>query len=315
MSTSVSLSAPAQGEAGPRSERRGIALMAAGGVVLGTIGIFLVEAAQPPQIALLARCLFGAATLALWALASGRWRELRWPREAGAAVLGTGLLMALNWLLFFAAIPLTSIAVATVVFHVQPFILIAIAAVVQRERIAASRLLAIAAALVGLTLASGVLGEPARADGGYALGLGMCLAGAFAYAGVTWLARRAARVGPLTLSWWQCVVGALAIAPWVAVSGGVAGTQAQWPWLVGLGIVHTGLAYVLLYAGIARLPAGRIALLQFVYPATAIVVDAAVYARPLEGGQWLGVALLGAALWSVGSAPEAARGAAAGQGR
>jgi drug/metabolite transporter (DMT)-like permease len=53
---------------------------------------------------------------------------------------------------------------------------------------------------------------------------------------------------------------------------------------------------VLLYAGVSRLPAGRMALLQFVYPASAIVFDALVYGRTLSGIQLAGGALLLASL-------------------
>ena len=64
-------------------------------------------------------------------------------------------------------------------------------------------------------------------------------------------------------------------------------------------MLHTALAYVLLYGGMQRLPASQIAPLQFVYPACAVLVDAAVYGRVLGPLQLLGVALLGAALWSA----------------
>ena len=53
---------------------------------------------------------------------------------------------------------------------------------------------------------------------------------------------------------------------------------------------------MVLYAGMARLPTGRIAVLQFVYPATAVVVDWLVYGRVLTPLQMAGVALIGAAL-------------------
>ena len=49
----------------------------------------------------------------------------------------------------------------------------------------------------------------------------------------------------------------------------------------------------------ARLPAGRIALLQFVYPAAAVLVDRVVYGRSLSVLQAAGVALMGAALWAL----------------
>ena len=74
---------------------------------------------------------------------------------------------------------------------------------------------------------------------------------------------------------------------------------APWAWLAGLGILHTGLAYVLLYAGMARLGTGRIAVLQFVYPATAVLVDWLVYGRALSPLQMTGVGLIGAALWTL----------------
>ena len=74
---------------------------------------------------------------------------------------------------------------------------------------------------------------------------------------------------------------------------------AAWGWLVGLGAIHTGLAYVVLYAGMARLSTSRIALLQFVYPAAAVLVDWLVYARALGAVQLLGVALMAVALLGV----------------
>jgi len=79
-----------------------------------------------------------------------------------------------------------------------------------------------------------------------------------------------------------------------------------WGWLAGLGLIHTGLAYVLLYAGMAPLPAARVALLQFVYPAVAVLVDWAVYGRALQPLQWLGVLVMGVAL-AAARRPGAAR--------
>jgi drug/metabolite transporter (DMT)-like permease len=49
----------------------------------------------------------------------------------------------------------------------------------------------------------------------------------------------------------------------------------------------------------ARLPTGRIAVLQFVYPVTAVLLDWAVYGRALSALQLAGVALIGAALWTL----------------
>jgi drug/metabolite transporter (DMT)-like permease len=55
-----------------------------------------------------------------------------------------------------------------------------------------------------------------------------------------------------------------------------------------------------------RLPAARVALLQFVYPAVAVLVDWAVYGRALQPLQWLGVLVMGIAL-AAARRPGAAR--------
>ena len=105
-------------------------------------------------------------------------------------------------------------------------------------------------------------------------------------------------MGSFALSTGQCAVGALALSAWPLVHG-LPEWGTTWGWLAGLGVLHTGLAYVLLYAGMARLATGRVAVLQFVYPATAVLVDWAMYGRALGPVQMAGVALIGAALWTV----------------
>ena len=156
-------------------------------------------------------------------------------------------------------------------------------------------------ALVGLALATDLFdGAPEDSSHSphYVSGLLMCLGGSLSYAGVTLIAKAAKQVSSFALAAWQCVVGTLALAVWPALQGWPA-WGSTWGWLVGLGVIHTGLAYVVLYAGMARLGTGRIALLQFVYPAAAVLVDWLAYGRALTALQMAGVALMGLALVKV----------------
>jgi drug/metabolite transporter (DMT)-like permease len=282
-------------------EREGRRLMVAGGLLLGTIGIFFVEAGEDPLTAVWFRCLFGAATLLAWAGATGRLAELRLRRAGAPAALGSGVLMLLNWVLFFEAVSRTSIGVATVVFHVQPFWVMALAAWRFGERVTALQCLAGVVALAGLALATGSFDAgavQAAREPAYLVGIGLCLAASLSYAGVTLIAKSTHAVTPLAMAWWQCVVGGVLAAAWPLWNGWPA-PGIGWLWLAGLGVLHTGLAYVILFAGMARLPAGRIALLQFVYPVTAIVVDGLVYGRIPGATQIAGIGLMMAALWAA----------------
>ena len=280
-------------------EREGLWLMVAGGVLLGTIGVFLEQAGQSPLTAVWFRCAFGLLALLAWGAVTGRLRELRLRGRLLAAALAAGVLVVFNWATFFAAIERTSIGVATVVVHVQPVWVMLLGAWWWRERISPRQAVAVVVALLGLALASGVLDEgPAAIDRAYLIGLLLCLVGSLTYAVVTLLAKAAQSVGSYAFATWQCGVGAVLLAWWPWLNGWPSVGPA-WGWLVGLGVLHTGLAYVLLYAGMARLPTARIAVLQFVYPGAAVGIDLLVYGRALSTLQTAGVLLMGLALWSA----------------
>ena len=292
--------APAPAQAAPTAqETRGQWLMIAGGVLLGTVGVFVQEAGQHPLVTVLFRCAFGALALLAWGLATGRVRELRVRGRSWAVVVATGLLMVLNWALFFAAIPRTSIGVATIVFHIQPVWIMLFGTLVLREAVAPRQVAAMLAALLGLVLTTGLLGGDAAAWGpDHVSGLLMCLAGSLCYAAVTILAKTEKVVTPFALAWWQCAVGTVLLL-WVPLVHGWPQAPSSWAWLAGLGVLHTGLAYAILFAGMARLTLGRIAVLQYVYPLTAIVLDWAVYGRALGAVQLAGVGLMAGALLVV----------------
>lgn len=126
----------------------------------------------------------------------------------------------------------------------------------------------------------------------------MCLAGALCYASMGLIVKLAQGISSFALAWWQCLVGTVLLSGWPLLHGWPAMGPA-WGWLAGLGIIHTGLAYVLLYAGMARLPTSRVALLQFVYPAAAVLIDWGVYGHGQSLLQMLGIALMGAALLTL----------------
>ena len=283
----------------------GAGLVVVGGLLMGTLGLFLEQAGQHPLTAVFFRCIFGGAALLAFALATGRVKELRPTRQGMAVAALTGSPMVVMWASFFAAIQWTSIALATVTFHLQPLWLLLAGTWLFGERLGLARALGVFGAFAGLTMATGLLrsglpgGQPL-----FAWGLVLAVLGSVCYAAVSLLAQRQRALSSLGLTFWQCATGTLLLAWWPAWHGLPAlwggWPAATWGWLVGLGVLHTGLAYALIYAGVQRLEVGRIALLQFVYPIAAIVLDVAIYGRALNGMQWAGVLLMGVALWWAG---------------
>ncbi|WP_168790882.1 DMT family transporter [Paraburkholderia aromaticivorans] len=272
--------------------QHGAITLASVGLLMGTLGIFVEEARLGALTLVFFRCLFGFLSLAAYCAWKGFFTRAHFTRRTVTLALITGVLMVTQWVGFFDAIHRTSIAVATVVFHVQPFWVVLIGAALFNERLGMDRLGWIAAAFVGLVLASGVVAtENLQGHTSYLIGVGEALAGSVLYASVTLIAKGLGNLRPHLLTLAQCAVGVVClplIAPLTAVHIG----PMQWFWLVGMGVLHTGLSYVLIYGALPKLSTPIIAVLLFVYPLTAIVVDAVVYGRALSMPQLAGMVLI-----------------------
>ncbi|MFF8379657.1 DMT family transporter [Streptomyces sp. NPDC015661] len=268
-----------------RNETRGTVELTLAMVLSGTLGVFVVESGASPFEVVFFRCLFGALALGAYSLVRGFFTGHGFTaRKLGLAALG-GVFIVFNWVFLFEAYEASSISLATVVYHTQPFFLVLLGAVVLRERIPGSKLAWLALAFVGLVLVSGVRpGDTASLKG-----LGFALAAAVLYALATFVTKRITGVRPHLIALVQVLVGMPLLLPFVDF-GGVGG--GGWGWLVGLGFIHTGLMYVLMYAAYAKLPTAKIAVLAFTYPAVAMGVDWAVYGHHIGLVQALGVPLI-----------------------
>lgn len=278
------------------NRRQGVLMLASGGLLMGTLGVFVVEARLGALTLVFFRCLFGMLALAAYCAYQGWLSPKQFTRRTFTLALISGVLMVTQWVGFFDAIHRTSIAVATVVFHVQPFWVVLIGAALFHERLGADRLGWIAIAFAGLVLASGVLAEDRSGDHTrYLIGLLEALVGSVLYACVTLIAKSLGGFRPHLLTLMQCVVGTVClpiIAPFFAPLEFTPISPAQWGWLIGMGVLHTGLSYVLIYGALPKLTTPVIAVLLFVYPLTAIAVDAIVYHRALSVPQFAGMVLI-----------------------
>jgi drug/metabolite transporter (DMT)-like permease len=276
-----------------------------GCTLLGTIGIFATEAHADPLTATWFRSLFGLICLTLWLTGRRQTRSLRLTRATGPRIIAAGSLMVLSWGLFFTAIERVPVGVAIVLFHVQPMWVLVLGALCLRESIGGRRIGAVAMAMFGLVLATGIAEHSASGarEQGYWIGVALCLVGAFCMAWVTIIARRLHEVPAGVLAWWQCAIGTLTVWIWPMRHGWPA-WGASWLWLAGLGVIHTGLAYTLIYRGMARLNTGRIASLQFVYPAVAIFIDRIYFGQHLSCLQLAGISVMSGAIWFAEREPR-----------
>jgi drug/metabolite transporter (DMT)-like permease len=269
---------------------RGTVEMTAAMAISGTIGWFVVRSGQPIIDLLFWRCVFGAATLLVVCAAMGMLRRTLSLRLIGWAALG-GAAIVVNWLLIFAAFSRASISIATAVYNTQPFMLVALGALSFSERLTTTKLMWLALAFVGVLLI-----VQAKADAGYVgteyfSGILMALGAAFFYALAAIITKKLNGTPPHLITLIQVCVGVVLIAPFANLSS-LPADVGTWGSFVVMGVVYTGLAFVLLYGGIQKLPTHLAGALSFLYPVVAIVVDYVAFDHSLHPVQLIGVATI-----------------------
>jgi len=134
-----------------QTQLRGALEMSVAMVISGTIGWFVVRSGQPLPDLLFWRCVFGAATLLVVCLALGLLRRGLTLRSFALAAFG-GVALVVNWVLIFAAFSHASISIATAVYNTQPFMLVALGALLLSERLTAMKAVWLCIAFAGVVL-------------------------------------------------------------------------------------------------------------------------------------------------------------------
>ncbi|MFJ8142960.1 DMT family transporter [Streptomyces sp. NPDC096013] len=277
-----------------RQETRGAMELTAAMLLSGTIGVFVIESGASPFNVVFYRCVFGSAFLGLYCLLRGFFKNHGFtPRKLGLAALG-GVFIVFNWAFLFESYDKTSISVATVVYHTQPFFVVLLGAVLFKDRITAHKAGWLLVAFLGLVLVAGISSSDLSGDTAYLTGLGYALLAALFYGLSTIITKRVTGVKPHLVALVQVLLGIPLLLPFTQL-GQSAHLGSGWAWLVGLGFIHTGVMYVLMYSSYQKLPTSKIAVLAFVYPAAAMVCDWAVYGHHVTWLQALGIPLIVAA--------------------
>jgi drug/metabolite transporter (DMT)-like permease len=270
---------------------RGTLEMTVAMALSGTIGWFVILSGESVMDVVFWRCVFGAASLLVVCAAMGLLRrDIITIRQLLLAALG-GIAIVANWLLLFAAYPRASISIATAVYNTQPFMLVGLGALIFAERVTVTKLAWLAIAFAGMLLIVQAKPDIGGIATDYLTGIVMALGAAFFYAVAAIITKKLKGVPPHLIALIQATVGIAMLAPFAGLAGPPAGLHV-WTILVTLGVVHTGLVYILLYGAIQRLPTHLTGALSFIYPVVAIFVDLVAFGHRLQPLQLAGAAAI-----------------------
>lgn len=244
------------------------------------------------------RSLLGVLCLLIWVAVTSR--HIRFRRDELLSGLLLGILFAVEFLLLFVALDMTSVARSAILFYSMPIWLsIAGHFLLPGERITKSRLLGLALAMSGVIWA---LADRDIAQGNLRGDL-MALGAAFAWGGIALTVRLSplARSNAETQLFWQLGVSAPLLLG-AALLGG--------PLIRDLGALHiAGLGFqavLVAFAGflawfylMQRYKASTVASFGFLSPVLAVLFGAVLLGERVSPAIWAALTLIGAGIWLI----------------
>ena len=278
--------------------RRSVLMMVSSMLIFGTIGVF--RRYIPVSSAFLAcsRGMLGGLCILLFLRLKKQKPEGKIPRRALLGLVVSGMLIGVNWMLLFEAYNHTTVAVATLCYYMQPTIVMLLSPLFFRERLTPRKAACAAVAVAGMVLVSGVVGE-SGAQGGILLGLGA----AVFYSAVVIMNNKIQGIDPCRKTTVQLFSAGLVMIPYLLIAGGFGFEGGFGPvpavLLLVVGVVHTGIAYVLYFGSMDGLRVQTVAILSYIDPVSALLFSAFLLREPLSVLKIVGaVMIIGSAVAS-----------------
>lgn len=274
-----------------RDSKVGVWEMVAAMALSGTLGLFVFESGQSAFNVVFFRCLFGALSLGAYCWWRGIPTRSAFSRTTLLMTMAGGVAIVFNWVLLFKSYGMASISISTAVYHTQPFFLVILGAILFRDAINIHKIGWLVVAFVGLMLVIKLDLSGASLSTEYVTGLMLALGAAVLYAVATIITKRLKGLAPHLIALVQVTLGIFLLLPFADLSS-VPMAGDHWYYLVSLGVVHTCVMYILMYSAFQKLQTPVIAVLSFIYPAVAILVDYVFYDQDLALSQFAGIACI-----------------------
>ena len=207
-------------------------------------------------------------------------------------LLFSGACIGFNWMLLFEGC-VYSVTVATVCYYVAPLLVAVLSPLFLKEKTTKRKLLCVLCALLGVSMVSGLFsfGGMTGSNGAAAL---YGLSAALLYALVMLLNKRMSDLPAYPKTACQLGAAGMVILPYVLVSEIKSFALLSFDavlLLLLLGVLHTGLAYVLYFSAFSGLSAQSVALMSYLDPIVAVVLSALILNERMGPIEIVGIVL------------------------
>ena len=257
-------------------------------LIFGTNGYLVAHLSlQGSQIVLVRTLVGGLLLTAIVLLRGGFDREA--VRAEWRDLLFGGVALGLNWVALFTAYRMLNVSLATLIYYAGPMLVLLFSPLLFRESLTPQKIAAVAIVAAGLFCITGSI----TSAGMSLTGLLAAVLSALFYASLIIFNKRIVKTGGMQTAALELDVAFVVVLIYVLLTAGIPRPlKADIPYLLVLGLVNTGIAYMLYFTGLQKLPGQSVALISYVDPVSALVFSALLLHETMTPLQMLGAVLI-----------------------
>lgn len=259
-------------------------------IIFGTIGVFVrfIDLTSS-EIALLRGFIGSLFLMGFMFIAKKKisWRSVK---VNALFLLFSGMALAGNWIFFFHAYKHTTISNAALSYYFAPVFVLILSPLVLKEKLSTKKIICIVAAMIGMVLIVGNGGLNTTGLGDL-IGIGYGLMAAAFYAALMLLNKFIHNMDGLESTIIQLGTATIILMPYVFVTEGFGIFQvssSSIPFIFILGIVHTGIGFLLFFSGMQKIKAQSSAALSYADPITSLLISELILQEQMTLVQLLG---------------------------
>lgn len=263
-------------------------------IIFGTIGVFVryIDLSSS-EIALL-RGLIGS--LFLTTVMFLMKKKISWAivKVNALILLLSSIALGGNWIFLFQAFKHTTLSNATLSYYFAPVIVLIVSPLVLKEKLSVKKIICIAVAMLGMLFIVGNGGVNTSGLNNL-IGIGYGLMAAVLYASLMLLNKFIKNMDGLETTVLQLGTATILLMPYVFFTEGfgiLEVSSSSIPFILILGIIHTGIGFLFFFSGMQKLKGQSIAALSYADPITSLVISALILQEQMTFVQILGGALL-----------------------
>lgn len=244
-------------------------------LIWGTVGVFIKNIALNSIEIAFYRSIIGAIFIIILSIAQKEKWDKEDLREDLKILIPSGAALGAGWVLLFQGYKNTSISIATLSYYIAPVFIVILSIIVLKEKITLKKILCIIVAIIGLLLVLDIKSIENIGDNNHLLGISYSVMAAVFYAIVVILNKFIRKLSGFKVTIVQLLVSTIILLPLTIMNSTrslISLDALSLGLLLFVGIVHTGIAYLLYFSSVKEIEGQSIAILSYMDPIFALLI-------------------------------------------